>query len=258
MEKHIQLFLNKISYLSITISTLTLLFIFLLQPPPQTCIIPNNPNHKPHPKSTCDAAHRRITTIHNKNHRLWSTKTWIKSVNSFTTIFQTLTHLNNNTRALIVSAGGGQSVMSLNQIGIHDVTGVELIDSPPLVTRADPHHLPFFDSVFDFGFSANFDQALFPARYVGELERTVGVGGVIVVCVEVCGGDGVSEVLKVFRRSEFVRAVNVTVMGSEMTMIVTRRIESVLRSSELVQASNAMLIGLKTTMDEHCSGAGVM
>ncbi|KAI3696375.1 hypothetical protein L1987_79389 [Smallanthus sonchifolius] len=227
MEKHIQTFLNKISYLAITIATLTLILVFLFQPPPETCI---NPNHKPHPKSSCDAAHRHLTTIHNKNHRLWSTNTWRKSVDSFSAIFrdlQTLKHISNRTHALILSAGGGQAVMSLKEIGLHDVTGVELVDSPPLVSRADPHNLPFFDRVFDLGFSANLDQALFPSRYVRELERTVRVGGVVVVCVEVCENGGVMEVLKLFRRSEFSQARNVTLMGSKMTMIVTRRIESI-------------------------------
>ncbi|KAD2393652.1 hypothetical protein R6Q59_012049 [Mikania micrantha] len=230
MEKHIQTFLNKISYLAITIATFTLILVFLFQTPPETCINPkHNPNHRPHPKSSCDAAHRPITTIDKKNHRLWCTGTWRKSVDSFSAIFhdlQNLKHICNHTHALIVSAGGGQAVMSLNKIGLADVTGVELIDSPPLVSRADPHNLPFFDGVFDLGFSANLDQALFPSRYVRELERTVKVGGVIVVCVEMCGNDGVIEVLKLFRRSELLQARNVTLMGSKMTMIITKRSKS--------------------------------
>ncbi|KAL8224467.1 hypothetical protein R6Q57_019942 [Mikania cordata] len=230
MEKHIQTFLNKISYLAITIATFTLILVFLFQTPPETCINPkHNPSHKPHPKSSCDAAHRPLTTVDKKNHRLWSTGTWRKSVDSFSAIFhdlQNLRHICNHTHALIVSAGGGQAVMSLNKIGLADVTGVELVDSPPLVSRADPHNLPFFDGVFDLGFSSNLDQALFPSRYVRELERTVRVGGVIVVCVEMCGNDGVIEVLKLFRRSELLQARNVTLMGSKMTMIITKRSKS--------------------------------
>ncbi|KAJ0674264.1 hypothetical protein HanPI659440_Chr12g0452761 [Helianthus annuus] len=200
MEKHIQIFLHKISYLSITIATLTLILIFFFPPPPETCINPN-PNH---PKSSCSAAHRRTTTVGTKNHRLWSTNTWTKHVNSFSTLFthlQTLKLINNHTQTLILSAGGGQAVMALKQIGLVDVVGVELVDSPPL--------------------------ALFPARYVRELERVVRVGGVVVVCVEECGESGVREVLRLFGRSEVVRVGNVTVVGSKMTMIVTRRTISV-------------------------------
>ncbi|KAI3787852.1 hypothetical protein L2E82_00332 [Cichorium intybus] len=229
MERHIQTFLNKVSYLAITVATFTLLLVFLFQTPPETCIDPiHNPNHKPHPRSSCDAAHRPITTISKKNRRLWSTHTWRKSVDSFSAIFhdlQTLKHISNRTHALIVSAGGGQAVMSLKEIGLHEITGVELVDSPPLVSRADPHNLPFFDGVFNLGFSAHLDQALFPWRYVKELERTVMVGGVIVVCVEECGNGEMNEVLKLFRKSEFSQARNVTLMGSKMTMIITKRIK---------------------------------
>ncbi|KAK9060117.1 hypothetical protein SSX86_020821 [Deinandra increscens subsp. villosa] len=229
MEKHVQIFLNKISYFAITIATLNLIIIFIFQTPPETCINPKlNPNHKPHPKSSCDAAHRPLTTVEKKNGRLWSTNTWRKSVNSFSAIFhdlETLNHISNRSHALILSAGGGQAVMSLNEIGLREITGVELVDSPPLVSRADPHNLPFFDGVFDLGFTANLDQALFPSRYVRELERTVKNGGVIVVCVEECGNDGVIEVLKLFRRSIFSQARNVTLMRSKMTMIVTKRTE---------------------------------
>lgn len=116
--------------------------------------------------------------------------------------------------------------MSLKEIGLHDVTGVELVDSPPLVKRADPHNLPFFDGVFDLGFSAHLDLALFPSRYVREMERSVRVGGVIVVCVEECGNGEVKEIVKLFMKSEFSEATNVTLMGSKMTMIITKRIQA--------------------------------
>ncbi|XP_076900268.1 uncharacterized protein LOC143554386 [Bidens hawaiensis] len=225
MEKHIQIFLNKISILSITIATLILLISIFQFQFPQTCNTPNpNPNH---PKSSCAAAHRPTTTIYRKNHRLWSTATWRKSVNSFTTIFhhlQTLDIISNHTHAVIVSAGGGQAVMAMKDIGVSEVVGVEVVGSPPLVDRADPHKLPYFEEVFGLGFSAGLDQAVFPGRYVREMERVVRVGGVVVVCVEACGGDGVGEVTKMFRRSEILLKRNVTVMGSKMTMIGLKRV----------------------------------
>lgn len=112
--------------------------------------------------------------------------------------------------------------MALHGIGVEDVTAVELVDSPPLVSRADPHNLPFFDDVFDLGFSAHLDGALFPERYVGEMERTVRVGGVCVVAVEQCGDEEVGEITKLFRKSEFLGAKNFTLMGSRMTRIVMK------------------------------------
>ncbi|GFZ05571.1 S-adenosyl-L-methionine-dependent methyltransferases superfamily protein [Actinidia rufa] len=225
MERHIQILLNRLSFASITIATVTLIFLFLQTP--KTCV-PITSNPKPHhkfPKSTCDFSHRSLTSIDKKNKKLWSSKDWIKKVNSFSSLFhdlQTLNHLNNRSRALCVSAGAGHEVMAMKQIGLKDVTGVELVDSPPLVSRADPHNLPFFDGVFDLGFSAQFDRALFPRRYAEEMERTVRAGGACVVAVEACGDVEVKEVASLFRKSRFVRADNFTLIGSKMTRIILR------------------------------------
>nr|XP_016482429.1 PREDICTED: uncharacterized protein LOC107803262 [Nicotiana tabacum] len=128
----------------------------------------------------------------------------------------------NNSRVLVVSAGAGHSVMALNKIGVNDVNGVELVESHPLVGRADPHSLPFFDDVFDFGFSPFLERALFPARYVGEMERTVKGGGACVVAVEECGGEEVEEVEKLFRKSKLVEVNNVTLGGEKRTSIVMK------------------------------------
>lgn len=112
--------------------------------------------------------------------------------------------------------------MALQELGVKDVTGVELVDSPPLVSRADPHNLPFFDGVFDFGFSTHLDQALFPRRFAGEMERTIRMGGVCVLVLEECGDGEVREIMKLFRKAKFVDAKNVSLIGMKMTRIVLR------------------------------------
>ncbi|OIS96414.1 PREDICTED: uncharacterized protein LOC109236269 [Nicotiana attenuata] len=229
MEKHMDCFINKLSFTSITVATLTLLLLYLQNP--KTCI--NNPHqlHNPFkpdqkfPKSTCNLTHRAFTTVNKHNRRIWATKAWIQTVQSFTIQFQSLQAQNlfsNNSRVLVISAGAGHSVMALNKIGVNDVTGVELVESPPLVGRADPHSLPFFDDVFDFGFSPFLERALFPAQYVGEMERTVRGGGACVVAVEECGGEEVEEVVKLFRKSKLVEVNNVTFGGEKRTSIVMK------------------------------------
>lgn len=76
--------------------------------------------------------------------------------------------------------------------------------------------------MFDLGFSAHLDQALFPSRFAAEMERTVRAGGVCVVAVEECGGDGVREVAGLFQKSRFVNAQNVSLVDSKMTTIILR------------------------------------
>jgi hypothetical protein len=227
MERHIQVFLKKLSFISIVIATIIFLLLFIRTP--ETCIDHKELSHKPHlkfPKSSCDAAHRSVTNIDKKNHRLWSTKSWLKKVSSYTSIFtglQTLGHLQNHSRILCISAGAGHSVMAFSRIGIADVTGVELVDSPPLVSRADPHNLPFFDGTFDLAFTAHLELALFPARYAAEMERTVSVGGLCVIALEECGRAEVVEMLKLFRKSKIIGTKNVTLNGSKMTRIILRK-----------------------------------
>lgn len=119
-----------------------------------------------------------------------------------------------------MSAGAGHSVMALNNMGVNDVSGVELVESHPLVGRADPHNLPFSNKVFDLGFSPYLERALFPARYVEEMERTVRDGGACVVAVEECGGEEAEEVVKLFKKSKLLGVKNVTLGGERRTSIL--------------------------------------
>ncbi|KAL3615251.1 hypothetical protein CASFOL_040912 [Castilleja foliolosa] len=226
MEKHIQIFLNRLSFASITIATLTLLILYLQTP--ETCFDPSDPNPKPHtrfPRSTCDFAHRSYTSVEKRNRRLWSTNAWKNSVASYTFLVKALqarNHVSNESRALVVSAGPGHAVQALQNLGLEDVTGVELVESPPLVSRADPHNLPFFDGIFDLGLGLYLDRSLFPGRYVGQIERTVRSGGVCVVTVEECGMNEVKEIVGLFKNSQFIDAKNVSLAGEKSTRIVMR------------------------------------
>ncbi|KAB1208206.1 hypothetical protein CJ030_MR6G011332 [Morella rubra] len=225
MDRHIEIFLKRLSFAAITIATLTLLLLFLQTP--QTCIPPNSPP-KPHlkfPKSSCDFSPRELLPLDKKNRRLWSSKAWqsrVSSLSQFFTSIRDLGLLHNHSKVLCVSAGAGHEVMALSNLGVLDVTGVELIDSPPLVSRADPHNLPFFDGVFDLVYTGHLEEALFPARFVSEMERTVRDNGVCVVVVEECGNDEVRKIVDLFRHSSFVGAAKVSLIGLRMTRIVMR------------------------------------
>ncbi|XVF37180.1 hypothetical protein REPUB_Repub19eG0123900 [Reevesia pubescens] len=225
MERHIQRFLNKVSFVSITVATLTLLFLFLQTP--ETCIPPNAPQ-KPHlrfPKSTCDSSARHYLPLPKKNARLWSSKSWMTQVSSFTQFFTQLYQtglLKNHSKVLCVSAGAGHEVMALYRMGLEDVTGVELLESLPLVSRADPHNLPFFDGAFDVAFTGHLAEALYPMRYAGEMERTVRKGGLCVVVVDECGEEEVKEIVRLFRKSRLHGSADVTLNGRRVTRIIMR------------------------------------
>lgn len=238
MEKHVQIFLNKLSFVGIAIATFALIIVVLQTP--TSCIRPptfTNPKLKrdflksSFPKSTCDYNHRPFTSLEHLNKRLWSSKAWAHTVGSYTALFSSLQaqssahnldRLSNHSRVLIASAGAGHPVVALNNMGISDVTGVDVLEFRPLVSRCDVHNLPFFDDVFDFAFSGYVDRALFPPRYVAEMERTVRSGGACVVALDACGDEEVKEIVKLFRKSRFLDAQNVSITGELKTRIVMR------------------------------------
>lgn len=77
--------------------------------------------------------------------------------------------------------------------------------------------------MFDLGFSRGLSGALFPVRFVGELERTVRKGGAVALVVERCGSEEeVASVKGLFRKSSLVEVSNITLSDSQMTLIVMR------------------------------------
>lgn len=224
MERHVQRFLYKISFAFITIATFTLLVLVIRTP--RTCVPPTaSSDHLRFPRSTCDSSARSYVPLEKKNRRLWSTGNFRSQVSSYSDFFRSLRSiglLHNHSRVLCVSAGAGHEVMALSEIGVSDVTGVELVDSPPLVSRADPHNLPFFDDAFDLAFSAHFSEALFPWRFAAEMERTVRRGGACVVAVEECGDEEVGDTVSLFRNSRLLGVQNVTLISLRMTRITMR------------------------------------
>jgi hypothetical protein len=109
----------------------------------------------------------------------------------------------------------------LNAAGVTAVTGIDLVDFPPLVRRADPHRLPFPDGAFDLVFSddpAGFSGALFPSRLAAEAERSVRLGGAIAVAVDRQLDTAVIPAL--FKRSRVVDTRAVTLDGSQVRLLI--------------------------------------
>ncbi|OMO72358.1 hypothetical protein CCACVL1_17843, partial [Corchorus capsularis] len=69
-------------------------------------------------KSTCDSSRRHYLPLPKKNSRLWSSKSWISQVSTFTQ----LGILKKHSKVLCISAGTGHEVMALSKMGMDDVT----------------------------------------------------------------------------------------------------------------------------------------
>ncbi|XP_073005387.1 uncharacterized protein [Typha latifolia] len=233
MDGNVRRLLNRISLTFATLATIALFHLFLhsssyCSPPISS---PSHPNHRsqtltlaPFPKSSCDASSRSFLSPEKRFSKLRSSAPYRRRVDSFSSAvflpLRLISLLSNSSRVLCVFAGAGHEVAALQESGVVDVTGVDLVDFPPLVKRADPHNLPFFDRVFDLGFSTGVEAALFPARFAAEMERTVRRGGVVVVAVQrQFQAEGIKAL---FKRSSVLEVRNVTLEGSEMSLIIMR------------------------------------
>ncbi|EPS67418.1 hypothetical protein M569_07357, partial [Genlisea aurea] len=154
-------------------------------PPPE--ILPPDLKIRPGYDSYDAYIHRQLNkTLNEKLRQIWKTRDWDRKVRVFSAFFQSLKErnlLSNDSRSLCIGARVGQEVAALRRVGVRDSLGMDLVPAPPLVVGGDFHRQPFGDGSFDFEFSNVFDHALFPWKFVGEIERTLKPGGVCVLHV---------------------------------------------------------------------------
>ncbi|KAK1564718.1 hypothetical protein Q3G72_010008 [Acer saccharum] len=125
-------------------------------------------------------------TLNPKLRKIWTTRDWDRKVRVFSGFFESLKRrrlLSNDSKALSIGARVGQEVAALKLVGVEDSVGIDLVPRPPLVVEGDFHAQPFDDETFDFEFSNVFDHALYPCKFVGEIQRTLKPGGVCVLHV---------------------------------------------------------------------------
>lgn len=121
---------------------------------------------------------------------------------------------------------------ALRAAGVGDIMGIDLVDFPPLVHRADPHDLPFFDGAFDVVLSDDpgaLAGALFPSRFAAEIERTVRRGGTIALAVD--RSADLSIIARLFRNSRVVERRNATLDGTAVSILILRCNETMIRHS---------------------------
>ncbi|KAG1358912.1 hypothetical protein COCNU_08G003580 [Cocos nucifera] len=179
--------------------------------------------------------HQLNKTLDPRLRRLWATRDWDRKVLVFARSFSDLKSqglLSNASRALCIGARLGQEVAALHRVGVADAVGMDLVPSPPLVVAGDFHAQPFPDASFDFEFSNVFDHALYPDRFVAEIERTLRPGGVAVLHVALHRrGDkysandlfAVDGVIGLFKQSDLVRVSKVDGFGLDTEVVLRKK-----------------------------------
>jgi SAM-dependent methyltransferase len=125
-------------------------------------------------------------TLNPKLREIWTTRDWNRKIPVFAKFFSELKSKNllqETSKALCIGARVGQEVEALRRINVVDSIGMDLVPHPPLVVEGDFHNQPFDNDTFDFEFSNVFDHALYPHKFVAEIERTLKPNGVCVLHV---------------------------------------------------------------------------
>ncbi|KAL2932703.1 24-methylenesterol C-methyltransferase 2 [Bienertia sinuspersici] len=176
-------------------------------------------------------------TLNPKLRQIWVTRDWTRKLHVFSLFFLSLQRahlLSNQSRSLCIGARVGQEVAALKLIGVTDSVGIDLVPYPPLVVYGDFHSQPFDDESFDFEFSNVFDHALFPEKFVAEIERTLKVGGVCVLHVSISkradkysANDlfSVKPLMKLFKRSEVVHVKTIDGFGLDTEVAFRKKIK---------------------------------
>ncbi|KAL6969340.1 hypothetical protein U1Q18_029056 [Sarracenia purpurea var. burkii] len=174
-------------------------------------------------------------TLNPKLRKVWITRDWDRKIRVFADFFADLKRerlLFNHSKALCVGARVGQEVEALRRVGVSDSVGIDLVPYPPLVLRGDFHHQPFDDETFDFEFSNVFDHALYPNKFVDEIERTMRPGGICVLHVALSRRSdkySANDLLSIrplkalFRRSELVRVRTVDGFGLDTEVVFRKK-----------------------------------
>lgn len=177
-------------------------------------------------------------TLNPRLRTIWMTRDWDRKIKVFSRFFQDLKRqdlLSNDSKCLCVGARVGQEVEALKRVGVTDSVGMDLVPYPPLVVKGDFHHQPFDDETFDFEFSNVFDHALYPDKFVGEIERTLRPGGLCVLHVALSTRSdkysandlySVEALVRLFRQSEVVHVRNVDGFGLDTEVVFRKKRDS--------------------------------
>ncbi|KAF5730915.1 hypothetical protein HS088_TW19G00517 [Tripterygium wilfordii] len=179
--------------------------------------------------------HQLNKTLNPKLRQVWKTRDWDRKVRVFAKFFESFKQRNllfNESKALSIGARVGQEVAALKRVGVSDSVGMDLVPRPPLVVKGDFHAQPFENGTFDFEFSNVFDHALYPWKFVGEIERTLKPGGICVLHValsrqtdQYSANDlfSVKPLVELFKVSELVEVRRVDGFGLDTEVVFRKK-----------------------------------
>ena len=120
-----------------------------------------------------------------KRREKWLNQEWDLKLNGFERIFRENISVIGR-KCLCIGARTGQEVQALINLG-KEAVGIDLVPCEPLVIEGDFHDLSFEDESFDFVFSNVFDHALYPDKFLQEINRVLSSTGVAILHLQTGG-----------------------------------------------------------------------
>ncbi|WRX16494.1 Methyltransferase type 11 - like 8 [Theobroma cacao] len=237
--------------LSLSLSFLLLFLFFSLRPRRTQSLLTTTTTNRPSSSAVSSSEDLKIRpgytsydsyiqrqlnkTLNPKLRKVWTTRDWDRKIQVFSRFFHELklqNLLSNSSKTLCIGARVGQEVEALKRVGVSDSIGIDLVPCPPLVLKGDFHNQPFDNETFDFEFSNVFDHALYPHKFVAEIERTLKPDGVCVLHVALSkradkysANDlySVKPLVKLFQRSELVHVRRVDGFGLDTEVVFRKK-----------------------------------
>mgnify|MGYP003108818852 CR=1 FL=1 len=130
-------------------------------------------------------AFQKIKTLDPTKRQKWLNEEWQSKINGFKDQFKRLSgFLTPEKKCLCLGARVGQEVVALQELGLEDSIGIDIVPHEPYVIEGDIHDLKFDDNTFDFIFTNILDHSIDPQKMINEAERVLKVGGVMLVQIQ--------------------------------------------------------------------------
>ena len=115
----------------------------------------------------------------------WLNEEWRLKIDGFKNEFNKLSnYLKPESRCLCLGARTGQEVVALNELGVKNVIGIDIVPNEPYVVEGDIHNLKYEDESFDFVYTNIIDHSINPKKMVEEIERVLKVGGIFYLQIQ--------------------------------------------------------------------------
>ena len=125
---------------------------------------------------------QKLKTTDPKRQEKWKTTEWRLKIDIFKKEFErNINIINNCKNAICLGSRTGQEVVALQELGVNDTKGIDLVEFEPYTQKGDIHNVDFPDNHFDLAFTNIFDHSIYPEKFASEIERILKPNGYLII-----------------------------------------------------------------------------